>query len=660
MANILVKDSSGLASAIKAAASGDTILLAAGTYSNISIKGVSIAGNVTIQSQDAGKPAVFTDLMVRDSKGLTFSGIEFSVNPDNGIYGFQINNSTNINLTKLNVHGTMNNDPGDDTSPLLIRNSTGVTVTNSEFQQLWHGVSFLDSQNVTITGNKFHDIRTDGIRGGGTSQLTIANNYFSDFHPAAGDHPDAIQLWSTNAKGVAKDITIKDNTIVRGGGDAFQGIFIRDTDNTMPFENLKITGNTVIGGMFNGIAVAGAKGVLVENNRVVAVEGQQSWIRVTGATDTAIKNNFSSAYSYGVTEMAKTGNVVLSTVSTATAALMARVAQKEAVSTVSKTMAKTVDATVGKIAYAEAATVDNGAFEFQQTVVKGTDKADRLTVGAIGDFRLEGGRGDDALTGGGRGEHELVGGLGNDNYTVYSTNDVVIEQAGEGYDTVSTYVNYTLASEVEVLRVMKGGLTVHGNDLDNRIIGSAGDDIIYAMEGDDAVQGGAGNDTIHGGDGDDTLRGDEGNDWLYGGDGLDMLIGGAGNDVLDAGAGGGTMEGGAGADRLIGGSGADTFLFRGADFAGMKAGAFDEIVNFDRTDKDKIGLSLIDAKTATAVDDKFAFIGTQGFHKVAGELRYEVRGRDSFVMGDTNGDGVADFTIKVIGHTSMLATDFLL
>src|SRR3546814_7114641 len=76
-----------------------------------------------------------------------------------------------------------------------IRNSSNISVTESEFEDLHHAINFLDSDHVTVSGNSFPTMRSDGVRGGGTNDVVISNNYFTDFHPVGADHPDAIQLW---------------------------------------------------------------------------------------------------------------------------------------------------------------------------------------------------------------------------------------------------------------------------------------------------------------------------------------------------------------------------------------------------------------------------------------------------------------------------------
>jgi hypothetical protein len=69
--------------------------------------------------------------------------------------------------------------------------------------------------------------------------------------------------------------------------------------------------------------------------------------------------------------------------------------------------------------------------------------------------------------------------------------------------------------------------------------------------------------------------------------------------------------------------------------------------------------SNIDAKTGVDGNQKFAFIGTDGFSGEKGELRYKDLGAEVIVQGDVNGDGKADFEILVKAG-KLDAGDFLL
>jgi Ca2+-binding RTX toxin-like protein len=109
------------------------------------------------------------------------------------------------------------------------------------------------------------------------------------------------------------------------------------------------------------------------------------------------------------------------------------------------------------------------------------------------------------------------------------------------------------------------GVTVMGLDGDDRIIGSAFNDVIF---GDDKHGNTSGSDTIEGGLGADHLVGGIGNDVLYGGrmgadlpqDGPDRIYGGAGNDYLNGGYGNDELRGDDGKDTIDGGAGVDTIV----------------------------------------------------------------------------------------------------
>ena len=164
--------------------------------------------------------------------------------------------------------------------------------------------------------------------------------------------------------------------------------------------------------------------------------------------------------------------------------------------------------------------------------------------GDHGNDYLEGNEGDDVLDGG-IGADVMRGGNGNDTYYVDSQNDVVIEEADGGIDTVYTGMTYRLPTHVENLTLTgSGNYFGFGNHSDNVLIGNIG------------------NNRLIGGRGNDVLRGEAGYDLLLAGDGDDKLYGGTGNDILRGDAGNDYLDGGEGNDTLEGGSGDDTYVFR--------------------------------------------------------------------------------------------------
>lgn len=646
MATISVSTAAELMAAAARARSGDTIALAAGNYDNVVLRNIKFDGPVTITSAAPGAPAEINGLKAIGVENLTFRNVVFADKDSATAYDFEIKNAAKVSFDSVVICG-QDGEPGYLSNAFMVRGSRDVSITNSEITHLRYGINMLDNSGVTIKGNYFHDMRADGFHGGGLSNVLIADNVFTDFHPAAGDHPDAIQFWTAGQKASAENITITGNVIHRGDGAAIQGIFMGDETNVLPYKNVTISDNLVVGGMYNGIHVERAAGLTVNDNIVAGYLDQASWIRVADVT--AMSGNVAQLYVIdGKTVEPPRGNAVT------------RAIYDDGSAFVGTWLAANTD----WVRFAHASPVLGGvADELRHladlppppvplTHVMGTNGADRLTAAAIGDSILFGGKGDDQLTGG-DGHTRMEGGVGDDIYFVRSDRDVVVEERNGGTDTVYASLDYQLPDNVETLRMLEPGRIGRGNALDNRLAGTAGSDVLYGGKGNDSVQGMDGNDTLYGEDGKDNLHGGAGNDLIYGGSGGDTLIGGEGNDRIWGGAQVDVIEGGAGNDVMSGGACGDTFLFRDESF-----GDRDVITDFAKGDR--ISLSLMDANLNTDANEAFRFIGTGAFTGAAGELRYARTAEGVVCMADMTGDRVADLTISLVGVDHLAASAFLL
>jgi serralysin len=101
------------------------------------------------------------------------------------------------------------------------------------------------------------------------------------------------------------------------------------------------------------------------------------------------------------------------------------------------------------------------------------------------------------------GADTFIGGAGDDFYTVSHAGDVVTEYAGEGTDTIKSFVSFTLSDNVEKLYLSSDQkLNGTGNALDNLMSGSSAADI-YTTSASGILDGVSGRDILNGGRGQD-------------------------------------------------------------------------------------------------------------------------------------------------------------
>lgn len=230
----------------------------------------------------------------------------------------------------------------------------------------------------------------------------------------------------------------------------------------------------------------------------------------------------------------------------------------------------------------------------------GLDGNDTL-YGAGGGDKLYGGPGTDLLVGG-----------GGDTFYVDSATTTVVESVDDPSNTVDATVSFALPDNIHSLQVYGEGLTAQGND---------------------------GGDTLYG-------------DGTYATD----LIGGAGSDYIAGGTGNDTITGGSGGDDLMyGGGGDNQFVFTSLNE--IPLGDYLTIVGDFVSGQDTIDLSAI-TTTGTDPGQPLSFIGTSAFSDQAGQVRDFNDGTNTFVQGDLNGDGTADFEITLYGLPALQANDF--
>ena len=536
VAQIKVDSVTALTSALKSAQSGDTILLAPGAYSGAVVSGLSFASGITITSADPAHQAVLTNFKVVGSTGLTFTNLEFFAQAP-ATFAFQVNNSSNIHFDHISMHGSLDGNASNDASGLQIMGSSKITVTNSEFQQLARAIGVSTTNDVTIGNNYVHDIRSDGFDFAQVSFVKVIDNVLKNFAPGTTDHPDAIQFWTQGTTAASHDILISGNLILRGDGNTVQGIFMGDEVGTMPLERVTIANNLIVGTGYNAIRLNGAKDLTLTNNELITYQGDyKTFLLIQKADGVVATGNKAIAIAFdNSTNVVQSGNISTASVADhGQAALDAWFALHPEDKAVLSGVAPTPPPSTETSTEAPEP-LPPTAPEPPPTILKATAASPDVTgtSGAneiYGDYRVNkfmGMGGNDTLDGGG-GYDTLMGGTGNDTYIVPNVGATIVENVGEGIDTIIAKGDYVLPTNVEnlVINITAGNSWAGtGNALANQITGNSGHNRLDGL---------AGNDTIDGGLGNDIIVGNTGNDRLTGGMGVDTFrfTQGGGKDVI--------------------------------------------------------------------------------------------------------------------------------
>src|SRR3569833_1423960 len=184
--------------------------------------------------------------------------------------------------------------------------------------------------------------------------------------------------------------------------------------------------------------------------------------------------------------------------------------------------------------------------------IHGDDGNDTVNISAdIGNLAADLGTGDDTVVGhnhivsgtisGGAGNDTfqdldgasliLAGGIGDDTYRISGTSfsATIQENAGEGTDTVQSFLSYTLGANLENLTLLgTGAVNGTGNELANEMTGNNAANKLTSLAGNGTLYGIGGDDKLDGGTGADTMVGGTGNDTYYVRDAGDVVIENAG------------------------------------------------------------------------------------------------------------------------------------
>ena len=265
----------------------------------------------------------------------------------------------------------------------------------------------------------------------------------------------------------------------------------------------------------------------------------------------------------------------------------------------------------------------------------------------VGAATLTGGAGRNHVVGDGSAQNislgdlddTLVGGAGDD--TIGSRFGEDILYGNQGNDAVRG------GGGLDTLYGGQGEDTLDGANVGDVLFGNAGADFVRGGQGADAVYGNQAVDTVSGGAGLDSLFGGQGDDILYGNTGADILAGNAGADLLYGGQDADTLSGGAGVDTLVGGTGADSFVLSAGDGA-------DEAFDFSVLQDDRLLVDIAGTAITTLADLAQA-VGTD----VAGNLLIDLGSGDNLsLLGLTTSD-ISSIGVDLLSGGVSIATGTL-
>ncbi|MBD2268320.1 calcium-binding protein [Anabaena sp. FACHB-1391] len=438
-----------------------------------------------------------------------------------------------------------------------------------------------NAANNVITGNTANNILDGGagndtLIGGLGDDIYIVDSTTDTITENANEGIDTIQSSVTYTLATNfENLTLTGTTAINGTGNAANNVITGNTANNILDGG---AGNdTLIGGLGDDIYIVDSATEIITENANEGIDTIQSSVTYTLAT------NVENLTLTGTTAINGTGNgdnnVITGNAgnntldgSAGTDTLIGGLGDDvyyvdDSNDSITEDVAAGIDIVYTIIDYALSENIENLTLTGTATNGTGNELNNIITGNELNNV-LDGSGGIDTL----------IGGLGDDNYVVDNTNDIITENANEGMDTVYISINYALSGNIENLTLTGTATNGTGNELNNVITGN---------ELNNVFDGSGGIDTLIGGLGDDNYVVDNTNDIIteYLEEGTDTIqssvtytlatnvenltltgttaingTGNAANNVIRGNAANNILDGGSGNDTLIGGLGDDIYI----------------------------------------------------------------------------------------------------
>jgi uncharacterized coiled-coil protein SlyX len=301
-ADLPVTDSTAAQAALRTVKAGDRMLLGPGRYSGLTLKynlWKAADAPVVIRSADPANPAVLDKFIWGGVEGLALEDVTLDASSVTGnFWAFQFTGIKGLRLSRVEVLSGL--DLSQAAYGVSVRGGADVVVEDSHFRNLGRALAIGGVNGVKVTGNRAHDLRSDGFDFAAVTNVQILNNSLRNFFPLGTDHPDAIQFFTSGTTTPSTDIVIKGNLIEIGDGRGTQGIFLRDQVGTLPYERVEIRDNLIVGTGWSAIRTQGVRDLVLMGNELVTFEGGlNTYILIQGGNGVVAEQNRAVQIGFG-------------------------------------------------------------------------------------------------------------------------------------------------------------------------------------------------------------------------------------------------------------------------------------------------------------------------------------------------------------------------
>lgn len=283
----VVTNATSLLSAVNAAAAGDTIVLAPGTYAQALFSGKTFSPPITLEAQNpANKPIVQFNFSA--CSGFVLDGMDFEARATGGTDDYGCGGTCN-NLTIKNSRART---VGDRAHILMAyANCNGLIIQDNEFDSGFTSVLLLTCQNVTLRRNNSHGFGEDNFKFSGCTNVLATLNWIHDANTLAGEHADAFQGFSSGGATQNIDIQITKNIVDCRTGSQIQCAFLAD----MAYVRALLQDNLFLRPANHGVMLTNSSDSSVERNKIYGLDTETVYganITIAGAdSNLLLKDN---------------------------------------------------------------------------------------------------------------------------------------------------------------------------------------------------------------------------------------------------------------------------------------------------------------------------------------------------------------------------------